>query len=259
MTNFFAQPQIPRVLNPEPAGFDTLRTMLEGNAAQLNANPYGFNPNATGASPLNPYAGQGQFNPYTGGWTGGSGIPGTVASAGPPGSYNPGIIGNTSAGAGMMNGPSGISSGGGINGNFLQMLQSLMAGQGGSMTPGGGSASQSVNGGKLVSPPPVRGRGLDGVKYDGGGYAPGMVGPWAYPTGTATTWGPATGGAPPPAATTSGTTSPPPATTSSGLPAHSTSTVPFYGSTTPAPTTTTPTTTSLQRLRRPARLGSTRP
>src|SRR6188474_2386937 len=63
----FDRPIIPRQPEPEPPGFNLLRDMMMRRIFEMNANPYGMNPNYSGPSPFNPQ-GRGTFNPVQGGY-----------------------------------------------------------------------------------------------------------------------------------------------------------------------------------------------
>jgi hypothetical protein len=67
MPNFFESPLIPQQPNPEPPGFNLLRDMLMQRIFQMNANPYGFNPQYQGNFGFN-QGGRGAFNPFSGGY-----------------------------------------------------------------------------------------------------------------------------------------------------------------------------------------------
>ena len=169
---FFDRPQIQQSPNPEPAGFDLLRDMLMRRSFEMNANPYGLDPNYQGPSPWQPN-GRGAFNPYTGGYGmggmggGGMGGPGRQPMQIPPRQAGP-------PGGGGMGGGNVLAGGGGGGmmqpdqggGTLAQLLQMLLARQG-----GGNVGAPTSTGRQPIQRGPTR-PGTQGVQYDGEcGYA----------------------------------------------------------------------------------------
>ena len=148
LSDFTTPPQIPLQPYPEPPGFAQLRQQMMQNYFQQGANPYGLNPYWSGSmqgNPLNPFSGQGLFDPFSGQRQ--QGVTSTYGGGG-GGFYNPGMWGGGGPGMGgggfsipgglMPGGPPGMGGGGPLTGSPMMGR----GGMGGGMGAGAGSLQQ---------------------------------------------------------------------------------------------------------------------